>query len=116
MIITIIALSFLHITWLKTLSAMILGFFLFFPITALVTIPHELPNMNGTRITVIFSLFYSLSYLFATLVLWSFGKLVDINQGDYTTSFVLISLVSCSFFIGSFFLPETYLSTTNKVK
>ncbi|WP_448211811.1 MFS transporter [Colwellia sp. MEBiC06753] len=107
MVITILGLSFSPSLEIQTLSAMVLGFFIFFPITALVSIPHELPNMSGQRITIIFSLFYSISYLFSTVVLWVFGKLVDINQGDYTASLLLISLISCTFFIGSFYLPET---------
>ena len=71
------------------------------------TIPHELPKMTGQKVTVVFSLFYSISYLVATAVLWSFGKLVDMNQGDFSSAFVLITVVSSTFFIGSFFLPET---------
>lgn len=104
---TVFGLSFASAEWLQTLCAMALGFFIFFPVTALVTIPHELPNMTGERITVVFSLFYSISYLIATIVLWSFGRLVDINQGDFTNAFTLITIVSSTFFIGSFFLPET---------
>ena len=92
---------------MQTLSAVALGFFIFLPITALVTIPHELPKMTGQKITVIFSLFYSISYLVGTIVLWLFGTLVDLNQGDYSMAFMLISLMSSTFFIGSFFLPET---------
>ncbi len=107
MVLTIIGLSFSTTEWLQTLSAVVLGFFIFFPITALITLPQELPKMTGQRITVIFSLFWSISYLFATVILWVFGKLVDLNQGDYTMSFVLISFISSTFFIGSFFLPET---------
>jgi hypothetical protein len=107
MVITIIGVSFSTVVWLQTLSAVILGFFVFFPITALVSIPHELPKMTAQRITVIFSLFYSISYLFSTIVLWLFGKLVDMYSGSYTASFILISMVSITFFIGSFFLPET---------
>lgn len=107
MILTIIGVSFSSSEWLQTLSAIVLGFFIFFPITALVSIPHELPKMTGQRITVVFSLFYSISYLLSTVILWLFGKLVDINHGDYTASFILISLISSTFFIGSFFLPET---------
>jgi CP family cyanate transporter-like MFS transporter len=106
-IITVLGLSFGSGEWLQTLCAMVLGFFIFFPITALVTIPHELPKMTGERITVVFSLFYSISYLIATVVLWNFGRLVDINQGDFTSAFTLITVVSSTFFIGSFFLPET---------
>ncbi|XQW85110.1 CynX/NimT family MFS transporter [Thalassotalea piscium] len=104
---TIIGISFSPSTELQTISAILLGFFVFFPVTALVSIPHELPKMTGQRITVVFSLFYSISYLISTIVLWLFGKLVDMNQGDYTASFILISVVSATFFVGSFFLPET---------
>ncbi|WP_108946640.1 MFS transporter [Shewanella halifaxensis] len=104
---TIFGLSFSTDAWIQTLSAIVLGFFIFFPVTALVTLPHEIPNMTGQKITVVFSLFYSISYLFSTLVLWIFGKLVDINGGDYSASFILITLISTTFFIGSYLLPET---------
>lgn len=104
---TVLGLSFGQSDLLQTICAMALGFFIFFPVTALVTIPHELPKMTGQKVTVIFSLFYSISYLVATVVLWSFGKLVDMNNGDFNAAFVLITVVSSTFFIGSFFLPET---------
>jgi MFS family permease len=104
---TVLGLSFGQSDLLQTLCAMALGFFIFFPVTALVTIPHELPKMTGQKVTVVFSLFYSISYLVATVVLWSFGKLVDANHGDFSSAFVLITVVSSTFFIGSFFLPET---------
>lgn len=107
MFVTIIGLTFSSSPLIQTASAVLLGFFIFFPITALVSIPHELPNMSGQRITVIFSLFWSISYLLSTGILWVFGKLVDINQGDFTQSFILITVLSSTFFIGSFFLPET---------
>jgi len=104
---TVCGLSFGTSDLVQTVCAMVLGFFIFFPVTALVTIPHELPKMTGQKVTVVFSLFYSISYMVATAVLWSFGKLVDMNQGDYTAAFLLITVVSSTFFIGSFFLPET---------
>ncbi|MCE9680562.1 MFS transporter [Shewanella sp. AS1] len=104
--ITILGLTFSTDPWLQTVSAIVLGFFIFFPITALVSIPHELKEMTGQKITVVFSLFWSISYLVSTLVLWIFGKLVDLN-GGYTASFILISILSCSVFIGSYLLPET---------
>ncbi len=106
-VLTIAGLSFSQSTLVQTISAMILGFFIFFPITALVSIPHELPNMTGQRVTVVFSLFYSISYLVSTFILWWFGNLVDSNNGSYTQAFTLITILSSSFFIGSFFLPET---------
>ena len=104
---TVLGLSFGESDLLQTICAMTLGFFIFFPVTALVTIPHELPKMTGQKVTVIFSLFYSISYLVATIVLWGFGKLVDMNDGDFSSAFALITVVSSTFFIGSFFLPET---------
>jgi cyanate permease len=104
--ITIIGLSFSNNEILQTASAIVLGFVIFFPITALISIPHELPQMTTDKITVVFSLFWSISYLIATLVLWLFGFVVDMYSGNYTQAFVLISIVSTSFFIGSFFLPE----------
>ncbi len=103
----VIGMSFSSNIMLQTFFAMVLGFFAFFPVTALVSIPHELPKMTIQRMTVIFSLFYSISYSFATIVLWGFGKLVDMNNGDFTASFLLICIVSWTLFIGSFFLPET---------
>ena len=105
-VIAIIGLTFSPSITIKTISAMVLGFVIFLPITALVSLPQELPEMTGEKITVIFSLFWSISYLITTLVLWLFGKLVDLNQGDFFPSFILITIVSSSFFIGSFFLPE----------
>jgi MFS family permease len=100
-------LSFTHTAMLQTVSAIVLGFFIFFPITALVSIPHELPAMTNKRITIIFSLFYSISYFVATVALWFFGWLVDQHQGDFTYAFWMIILLSSSFFIGSFVLPES---------
>lgn len=103
----VIGLSFGASGTVQTICAVILGFFIFFPITALVSIPHEMKGMTGGKITVVFSLFWSISYLIATVVLWLFGLVVDLNGGDYFYAFVLISIVSGSFFVGSFFLPET---------
>ncbi len=110
---TIAGLSFSESSMLQIISAMTLGFFIFFPITALVSIPHELPNMTGSRVTVIFSLFYSISYLVSTFILWWFGALVDSNDGNYFQAFILITVLSSSFFIGSFFLPETGKKSVN---
>lgn len=107
MSISLLTLSFSASAWLQMLSAIVLGFFIFFPITALVSIPHELPNMNSARVTVIFSLFYSISYLAATIILWLFGWLVDINHGDYHLSLLMVTVLSLTFFIGSYLLPET---------
>ncbi len=100
-------LSFSDNAVVQNISSIVLGICIFIPYAALITLPQELPNMSGKRITVVFSLFYSVSYLISTVVLWLFGWLVDINEGNFTPSFILITIVSGSLFIGSFFLPET---------
>ncbi len=100
-------LSFSYNATVQNISAIVLGICIFIPYAALITLPQELPNMSGARITVVFSIFYSVSYLISTVVLWCFGWLVDINGGSFTASFVLITVVSGSLFVGSFFLPET---------
>lgn len=91
---------------LAAVSASILGFFIFFPMTALVTLAQEMPNVTPRKISVTFSLFYSISYIVATIVPTIFGALVDANNGSFTVSFIFITVVSTTFFIGSFFLPE----------
>jgi len=106
-VVTVIGLSFSSSASIQTLCAIILGFAIFFPVTALISIPHELSAMTGEKITIIFSLFWSISYLVATIILWLFGKLIDLNHGEFGSAFVLISIVSSSLFIGSFLLPET---------
>ena len=106
-IITVGGLSFSQSPLFQSLCAIALGFFIFFPVTALITIPHEIATMTGQKVTVIFSLFYSISYLIGTMILWLFGKLVDIYQGDYSYAFALVTVISATFFLGSFFLPET---------
>ncbi|MFL0803359.1 MAG: MFS transporter [Agarilytica sp.] len=92
---------------LKNACGMATGFFIFLPVSALVTLPQELPGMTGQRITVVFSLFYSISYMFSTLCLWIFGQLVDMNNGQFESAFMFIIFISSTFFFGSFFLPET---------
>ena len=108
----LITLSLAAMTWLTNpilvnISSMLLGFFVFLPIAALVTLPQELKEMTTQRITIIFSIFYSVSYSVATALLWIFGALVDHNNGDFSMSFTLIIIASSTLFLGSFLLPET---------
>ncbi|CAA7602799.1 Major facilitator superfamily transporter [Acididesulfobacillus acetoxydans] len=91
---------------LATISAAVLGIFMFLPMTALVTLAQEMPNMTPRKISVTFSLFWSISYIVATVVPTLFGAIVDANHGDFKMAFVFITIVECSFFVGSFFLPE----------
>jgi MFS family permease len=91
---------------LATISAATLGFFMFFPMPALVTLAQERTGMTAQRISVTFSLFWSISYLVATIMPTIFAKIVDMNGGDYSKAFVFICLVEGSFLVGSLFLRE----------
>lgn len=91
---------------LATISAAILGFFMFLPMPALVTLAQERVDMTAQKISVTFSLFWSISYLVATIVPTIFAKIVDLNAGNYHQAFIFICLVEGSFFIGSLFLRE----------
>ena len=91
---------------LAAVSAGVLGFFMFLPMPALVTLAQERKGMNAQRISVTFSLFWSISYLVATIVRSIFAKIVVLNDGDGHSAFVFICLIEGSFFIGSLFLRE----------
>lgn len=91
---------------LATISAAVLGVFIFLPMTALVTLAQEMPNMTPRKVSVTFSLFWSISYIVATIVPTLFGAIVDANQGDFKMAFMFITIVSSTFFVGSFLLPE----------
>lgn len=91
---------------LAAVSAAVLGFFMFLPMPALVTLAQERKGMNAQKISVTFSLFWSISYLVATIVPTIFAKIVDLNNGDYHSAFIFICLIEGSFFIGSLFLRE----------
>ncbi len=91
---------------LAAISAAALGIFMFLPMTALVTLAQEMPDMTPRRVSVTFSLFWSISYIAATLIPTIFGAIVDSNNGNFSTAFVFITVIASSFFIGSFTLPE----------
>lgn len=97
---------------LAFVCAAMLGFFMFLPMPALVTYAQERPGMTAQRISVTFSLFWSISYLVATIIPTIFAKLVDMSDGNYSTAFTFICLVEGSFFIGSLFLRENVKSAT----
>ena len=91
---------------LATISAAILGFFMFLPMPALVTLAQERVGMTAQKISVTFSLFWSISYLVATIVPTIFAKIVDLNAGNYHQAFIFICIIEGSFFVGSLFLRE----------
>jgi MFS family permease len=106
-LITVFCLSFItNNPTLSTISAATLGFFMFLPMPALVTYAQERKNTTAQRISVTFSLFWSISYLVATIMTMLFAKIVDMNNGDYHSAFIFICTVESLFFIGSLFLKE----------
>ncbi|MDD3267471.1 MAG: hypothetical protein PHC75_09880, partial [Burkholderiales bacterium] len=91
---------------ISMISAALLGFFMFLPMPALVTYAQERKNITAQKISVTFSLFWSISYLVATIMTMLFAKIVDMNNGDYHNAFLFICLIESSFFIGALLLKE----------
>lgn len=92
-------------------AAALAGFFMFMPMTALVTIPQELPNMTPGRITVVFGMFWSISYAVETVMMWAASTVAD-ALGDPSFLAWTAVISSGSLFALSFFLPETGKETT----
>jgi len=88
------------------ITAFLAGFFMFLPMPALVTLPQELPDMTPGRITVVFSMFWSISYLIETLLMYLAGIMAD-TTGNISIAAYFAVACSSSFFLASFFLPET---------
>ena len=82
------------------------GFFMFVPMTALVTLPQELPDMTPGRITVIFGMFWSISYGVETLMMWGASTLADTLAQPSLLAWIAVAM-SSTLFIFSFVLPET---------
>lgn len=90
-----------------TIFALVAGFFVFLPMTSLITLGQEQKGMTPEKASVTFSLFWSISYMVATVVPFIFAYLVDLHQGNYSVAFAFITVIASSFLIGSFFLPES---------
>lgn len=91
---------------LAYIAACLAGFLMFLPMTALITLAQELPNMSPKRVTVIFGMFWSISYAIATVLMYTSGLIADYTQ-NVATAAVFAVICSSTFFIGSFMLPET---------
>ena len=87
-------------------AAFMAGFFMFMPMTALITLPQELPDMSPARITVIFGMFWSISYMIETGLMYLAGVIADVS-GNIALSATFAVACSSTFFLASFFLPET---------
>lgn len=90
---------------IASIAAFGIGFLMFMPVIPLVSIPQELPNMTPKKLTTIMGMFWALSYVFETIFYFILGTVVD-HSGYFTAVFISV-IISGSFFLGSFFLPET---------
>ena len=91
---------------LAIIAAILVGIFMFLPMTSLMMIPQELPNMTPARLTTIMGIFWALSYIIETIVFYIFGILQD-RTGSNELSVYIAVLLSLTFVIGGFLLPET---------
>lgn len=91
---------------LAIVAAILVGIFMFLPMTSLMMIPQELPNMTPARLTTIMGIFWALSYIIETIVFYIFGILQD-RTGSNELSVYIAVLLSLTFVIGGFLLPET---------
>ncbi len=105
-------LSILAIFMIKSSNGLIASIFAFFmgvlmyvPLTSFVTIPQELLDMTPARLTQIMSIYWAVVYLLETIAFYFVGVLID--KFSYEVGLYFTIALSFSFFIGSFFLPET---------
>ncbi|WP_299594417.1 MFS transporter [uncultured Microbulbifer sp.] len=87
-------------------AAALAGFCMFLPMTALVTLPQELPGMTPGRITVTFAMFWSISYGVETGLMYGAGLLADMTGEPATAAYFAVAC-SASLFVFSFLLPES---------
>lgn len=87
-------------------AAALAGFCMFLPMTALVTLPQELPGMTPARITVTFAMFWSISYGVETVLMYGAGLLADATGEPASAAYFAVAC-SASLFIFSFLLPES---------
>ena len=87
-------------------AAALAGFCMFLPMTALVTLPQELPGMTPAKITVTFAMFWSVSYGVETLLMYGAGLLADLSGEPAMAAYFAVAC-SASLFVFSFLLPES---------
>ncbi|MGX8711203.1 MFS transporter [Caproiciproducens sp. R1] len=97
---------------LSIIAAFAIGVLMFLPITSLVMIPQELPNMSPAKLTTIMGLFWALSYVIESVVFYLIGIVID--KSGYSAGLTIALVMSATFFLGSFLLPETGRTTKEK--
>ena len=97
---------------LSMIAAFAIGVLMFLPITSLVMIPQEMPNMSPAKLTTIMGLFWALSYVIESIVFYLIGIVID--KSGYSAGLTIALVMSSTFFLGSFILPETGRSAKEK--
>lgn len=91
--------------FLAIIAAIGLGTLMFLPVTSLMLIPQELPNMTPSKLTTIMGLFWAIAYIVETVAYFIIGIIID--KSGYLVALNFTLVLSLTFFIGSFLLPET---------
>jgi len=86
-------------------AAVVAGISMFAPMTALVTLPQEMPRVTPASITVTFGMFWSISYGVETILMTIAGMLAD-SAGSWEVAAWMAVASSASLFVFSFFMPE----------
>lgn len=83
---------------------MALGFLIFFPMSAFVTLAFTRKDTTPKKISVTFSIFWALSYFVSIILVQIFAFLKD-SAGE-NTAFIFILCAEASFFIGNMFFMK----------
>lgn len=94
------------------ICAVLTGFGMFLWRSPFFTIPQELPGSTPEKAGYMMSIFWAVSYIAATIAVWSVGRLTEIT-GTFIPGFILVSILAGSLLVGSFLLPETSQSKKN---
>ena len=81
------------------------GFCMFMQYPIFLNLPHELPNMNPQKLTIMFGLFWGIAYAGQTIanIVWS----IILGSFGYVPSMIFFIAVSCIYLVIVPTLPET---------
>lgn len=90
---------------IAVIAALLIGIFLFLPMGSLQMIPQELPGMTPAKLTTIMGLFWAIAYVIESVAYFVIGNIID--HFGCECGFTVALVMCITFYIGSFFLPET---------
>lgn len=77
----------------------------------LMMIPQEMDDMNPGKLTAVMGLFWLVSYVIETIMFFIIGRIID--EIGYVAGLNFALVLSLTFLIGSFLLPETNKEVKN---